>query len=99
MTASVKQAQLAVQPAPQHYQTELAWKDKIHFVVKEAGKPIHGKEIGPALRRLQPHGLKFSNLDNTVSVHLSKLVRNGALVRIKVKGAVRIAVCVARLML
>ncbi|MBP6720742.1 MAG: hypothetical protein KA239_00275 [Bacteroidia bacterium] len=79
-------AQFAVQPAPQHYSTELTWKDKILFVVKEAGKPIHGKEIGPALRRLQPHGLKFSDLDNTVSVHLSKLVRDGALVRIKVKG-------------
>ena len=85
MTASVKQAQLAVQPSPQHYPTELTWKDKILFVVKEAGKPIHGKEIGPALRRLQPHGLKFSELDKTVSVHLTKLVRDRALVRIKVK--------------
>ncbi len=86
-TAPIQQgAQFAVQPAPQHYSTELTWKDKILFVVKEAGKPIHGKEIGPALRRVQPHGLKFSNLDNTVSVHLSKLVRDGALVRTKVKG-------------
>ncbi len=85
-TASHQGAQFAIQPAPQHYSTELTWKDKILFVVKAAGKPMHGKEIGPALRRLQPHGLKFTNLDNTVSVHLSKLVSDGALVRIKVKG-------------
>lgn len=79
-------AQFAVQPAPQQYSTELTWKDKILFVVKEAGKPMHGKEIGPALLRLQPYGLKYRHLDNTVSVHLTKLVRDGALVRIKVKG-------------
>jgi hypothetical protein len=85
-TASRQGTQFAIQPAPLHYSTALTWKDKILFVVKEVGKPMRSKEIGPALRRLQPHGLKFTNLDNTVSVHLSKLVRDGALVRIKVKG-------------
>ncbi len=85
-TASKHGEKFVSQLAPQHYSTKLTWKDKILFVVKEAAIPIHGKEIGPALQRLQPYGLKFSNLDNTVSVHLTKLVRDGELVRMKRKG-------------
>ena len=84
--ASNHGAKFVAQLAPQHYSPKLTWKDKILFVVKEAEKPIHGKEIGPALLRLQPHGLKYRYMDNTVSVHLTKLVRDGALVRLKVKG-------------
>lgn len=74
------------QLAPQEYSPKLTWKDKILFVIKEAGKPMHGKEIGPALLQLQPRGLKYRHIDNTVSVHLTKLVRDGAVVRLKVKG-------------
>ncbi len=85
-TASKHGTKFVNQLAPQHYSTKLIWKDKILFVVKQAGKPMQGKEIGPALLRLQPYGLKYRHLDNTVSVHLTKLVRDGALVRIKVKG-------------
>lgn len=85
-TASRPGAKFVAQLAPQNYSPKLTWKDKILFVVKESGKPIHGKEIGPALLRLQPYGLKYRHLDNSVSVHLTKLVRDGALVRIKVKG-------------
>lgn len=85
-SASSQGLRFTVQPAPERYSSDLGWKDKILFVVKQAGQPMHGKEIGPALKRLQPHGLNYSNLDNTVSVHLTKLVRDGSLVRIKVKG-------------
>lgn len=71
-----------VQQPPLDYSSKLSWKDKILFVVKDAGKPILGGEIGARLQRLQPHGLNYTNLNNTVSVHLSKLVKAGALVRL-----------------
>ncbi len=85
-TASSHGAKFRTQLAPQHYSPKLTWKDKILFVVKEVGKPVHGKEIGPVLLRLQSHGLKFRHMENTVSVHLTKLVRDGALMRLKAKG-------------
>ncbi len=72
---SATSRRFAVEQVPEYYSTDLTWKDKILYVVKAAGRPIHGKEIGPALLRLQPYGLNYTYLDNTVSVHLSKLVK------------------------
>lgn len=80
------QREFGSQYAPPRYHTKLTWKDKIILVIKESGRPMLGREIGPVLQRWEPHGLKFTNLANTVSVHLTKLVRDGALVRISRKG-------------
>lgn len=85
-TTSTYELKLGTLQVPQYYSAELTWKDKILFAVKEVQRPVLGKEIGPMLERLQPYGLKFTNLDNTISVHLSRLVKDGALVRVSRRG-------------
>jgi hypothetical protein len=80
------QEEFGSQYAPPRYSTRLTWKDKIILVIKESGRPMLGREIGPVLKRWEPQGLKYTHLDNTVSVHLTKLVRDGALVRTRRKG-------------
>ncbi len=72
--------------APARYSTKLTWKDKIILVIAEAKRPLLAREIGPVLIQWEPHTLSYSDIDNTVSVHLSKLVKAGALIRTKRKG-------------
>lgn len=72
--------------APPRYSTKLTWKDKIILVVKEAKRPMLAREIGPVLIQWEPRTLTYTDIDKTVSVHLTKLVRDGGLVRIKRKG-------------
>ncbi len=84
--ASHYKTKYGLDKAPDRYSHDLSWKDKILYVISQAGRPLLGKEIGPRLRQLQPYGLVFSNLDNTVSVHLSKLVKEGQLIRVSRRG-------------
>ena len=72
--------------APPRYSTRMTWKDKIILVVREAKRPLLAREIGPVLIEWEPVTLSYTDIDNTVSVHLSKLVRDGGLIRIKRKG-------------
>lgn len=72
--------------APARYSTKLTWKDKIILVLTEAKRPLLAREIGPVLIQWEPHTLSYTDIDNTVSVHLSKLVKAGALIRTKRKG-------------
>lgn len=72
--------------APPRYSPRMTWKDKIILVIKEAKRPLLAREIGPVLIQWEPTTLSYTNIDNTVSVHLSKLVRDGGLIRIKRKG-------------
>ena len=60
--------------------------EKILYMMKQEGRPMFGKEVGPRLLRLQPHGLNYTNLDNIVSIHLSKLDKEGWLVRVSRRG-------------
>jgi hypothetical protein len=84
--ASKYQTKYGLDKAPDRYSHDLSWKDKILYVINQEGHPMLGKEIGPRLRQLQPYGLVFSNLDNTVSVHLSKLVKEGQVIRVSRRG-------------
>ncbi len=71
--------------APARYSDTMTWKDKIILVVAEAKRPLLAREIGPVLKLWEPQG-KHEDIDQLVSVLLTKLVRDGALVRIKRKG-------------
>ncbi len=71
--------------APARYSDKMTWKDKIILVVAEAKRPLLAREIGPVLKLWEPKG-KHDDIDQLVSVLLTKLVRDGALVRIKRKG-------------
>ncbi len=84
--ASHYKTKYGLDKAPDRYSHDLSWKDKILYVVNQEGRPMLGKEIGPKLRWLQPYGLNFTNIDNTVSVHLSKLVKEGQLIRVSRRG-------------
>ncbi len=80
------QTKYVLDKAPNRYSHDLSWKDKILYVINQAGRPLLGKEIGPRLHQLQPYGLVYTSLDNTVSVHLSKLVKEGQLIRVSRRG-------------
>lgn len=51
----------------------------------KAMRPLPAREIGPVLKLWEPQR-KHEDIDQLVSVLLTKLVRDGALVRIKRKG-------------
>lgn len=72
--------------APAHYSTKMTWKDKIIQVVKEAKRPMLAREIGPVLLQWEPQTLSPHTIDNAVSVHLTRLVRDGVLKRVKRNG-------------
>jgi hypothetical protein len=71
--------------APARYSTKLTWKDKIILVIAEAKRPVLAREIAPTLESWEPM-LKGLNVPNVVSVLLTRMVRDGALVRTKRKG-------------
>ncbi|MBK9450997.1 MAG: hypothetical protein IPN95_16640 [Bacteroidetes bacterium] len=72
--------------APAGYSTRMTWKDKIILVMTEAKRPLLAREIGPVLVAWEPLFLQSMEVDNAVSVHLSQLVKAGAVVRQKRKG-------------
>jgi hypothetical protein len=71
--------------APIGYSEKMTWKDKIILVIAQAKRPLLAREIVPVLKLWEPKE-KHKDIDALVSVLLTKLVRDGALVRIKRKG-------------
>lgn len=71
--------------APVGYSDKMTWKDKIILTVAEAKRPLLAREIIPVLKTWEPKD-KHKDIDSLVSVLLSQLVRDGALVRTKRKG-------------
>ena len=71
--------------APARYSDKMTWKDKIILVIAEAKRPLLAREIGPVLRLWEPQG-KHEDIDHLVYVLVTKLVRDGALVKTKRKG-------------
>jgi hypothetical protein len=69
--------------APARYSTKLTWKDKIILVISEAKRPMLAREIVPVLELWEPMS---RGLDKLVSVLLTRMVKDGALVRTKRKG-------------
>jgi DNA-binding transcriptional ArsR family regulator len=72
--------------APAGYSRRMTWKDKIILVMTEAKRPMLAREIGPVLIAWEPLILQYMEVDNAVSVHLSQLVKAGAVIREKRKG-------------
>ena len=71
--------------APIGYSDKMTWKDKIILVVAESSRPLLAREIIPVLKTWEPKE-RHKDIDSLVSVLLSQLVRDGALVRTKRKG-------------
>ena len=71
--------------APVGYSDKMTWKDKIILAVAEAKRPLLAREIIPVLKTWEPME-RHRDIDCLVSVLLSELVRDGALVRTKRKG-------------
>jgi hypothetical protein len=71
--------------APICYSDKMTWKDKIILAVAEAKRPLLAREIIPVLKSWEPME-RHKDIDSLVSVLLSQLVRDGALVRTKRKG-------------
>ena len=69
--------------APVGYSDKMTWKDKI--AVAEAKRPLLAREIIPVLKSWEAKD-RHKDIDSLVSVLLSQLVRDGALVRTKRKG-------------
>jgi hypothetical protein len=63
----------------------MTWKDKIILVVAEAKRPLLSREIGSVLKLWEPQW-KHDAINQLVSVLLTRLVRDGALMRIKRVG-------------
>ncbi len=71
--------------APVGYSDKMTWKDKIILAVAEAKRPLLAREVIPVLKSWEPME-RHKDIDSLVSVLLSQLVRDGALVRTKRKG-------------
>jgi hypothetical protein len=72
--------------APPNFSPRMTWKDKIIRAVQEAEKPILAREIAAVLIGWEPEKLGRMDVDNTISVFLTQLVRAGGLIRTKRKG-------------
>ena len=71
--------------APVGYSDKMTWKDKIILAVAEAKRPLLAREIITVLKTWEPKE-RHKDIECLVSVLLSQLVRDGALVRTKRKG-------------
>ena len=67
------------------YSDKMTWKDKIILAVAEAKRPLLAREIIPVWKSWEAKE-RHKDIDSLVSVLLSQLVRDGALVRTKRKG-------------
>lgn len=72
--------------APPNLSPKMTWKDKILRVVDEAEKPLLAREIGAVLEEWEPKEWDYRDVNNTISVYLTQLVRDGGLIRTKRKG-------------
>ncbi len=70
--------------APVGYSDNVAWKDKIILAVAVAKLPLLAMEVIPVLKSWEPRG-RQKDFDSLVSVFVSKLVRDGPMVRTKRK--------------
>lgn len=71
--------------APAGYSEKMTWKDKIILTVSEAKRPLLAREIKAILMKWEPSE-RHKDIESLVSVLVSQLVRDGALVRIKRQG-------------
>ncbi len=71
--------------APVGYSDKMTWKDRIVLAVTEARKPLLAREIKAVLKKWEP-AERHGDIESLVSVLLTQLVRDGALVRTKRKG-------------
>ncbi len=71
--------------APVGYSDKMTWKDKIILTVAEAKRPLLAREIKAVLMKWEPAD-RHKDIESLVSVLVSQLVRDGALLRIKRKG-------------
>lgn len=71
--------------APTGYSESMTWKDKVVLTITEAKRPLLAREIKAVLKRWEPAD-RHGDINGLVSVMLSQLVRDGALVRTKRKG-------------
>jgi hypothetical protein len=71
--------------APLGYSESMTWKDKVVLTITEAKRPLIAREIKAVLKKWEP-AERHGDIDGLVSVMLSQLVRDGALVRTKRKG-------------
>ena len=70
--------------APVAYSDKMTWKDKIILVIAEAKRPMLAREIAPVLALWEPM-LAYS-AEKMVSVLLTRMVKDGALVRTSRNG-------------
>ncbi|MBP6720745.1 MAG: hypothetical protein KA239_00290 [Bacteroidia bacterium] len=75
-------------PVPVGYSDKMTRKDKIILAVADATRPLHVREIIPILKSWESKEW-CQDIDSLMSVLLSQLVGDGALVRSKRNGKSR----------
>jgi hypothetical protein len=72
-------------PLPE-YNPKWIWTNKIIYAVRLKDKPLQTSEIVKTLEEIQPDIFKYGNTRFSISVYLITLVKNGRLIKYKLKG-------------